>query len=103
MRMSEKCRNNNNNNSDNPLTSRRADGGKNRHTRPDFLLRSSRIRADLLSYESKPTDKQEQYDWTDEKKLGGHSEAVGPGFFATTWTGTMCRPASSPSLAACWR
>ena len=33
MRMSEKCRNNktkqNNNNSDNPLTSRRTDGGKN--------------------------------------------------------------------------
>ena len=29
MRMSEKCRNNNhNNNSDNPLTSRRTDGGK---------------------------------------------------------------------------
>ena len=32
MRMSEKCRNNNNNNSDNPLTSRRNDGGKNKET-----------------------------------------------------------------------
>ena len=33
MRMSERCRNNNNNNnnnSDNPLTSRRTDGGKNK-------------------------------------------------------------------------
>ena len=31
MRMSEECRNkHNNNNSDNPLTSRRIDGGKNR-------------------------------------------------------------------------
>ena len=29
MRMSEKCRNKHNNNSDNPLTSRRNDGGKN--------------------------------------------------------------------------
>ena len=29
MRMSEKCRNNNINNSDNPLTFRRTDGGKN--------------------------------------------------------------------------
>ena len=29
MRMSEKCRNNKNNNSDNPLTSRRTNGGKN--------------------------------------------------------------------------
>ena len=29
MRMSDKCDNNNNNNSDNPLTSRRTDGGKN--------------------------------------------------------------------------
>ena len=31
--MSEKCQNNkHNNNSDNPLTSRRTDGGKNTHT-----------------------------------------------------------------------
>ena len=30
MRMSEKCRSNNNTNSDNPLTSRRTDGDKNR-------------------------------------------------------------------------
>ena len=29
MRISEKCRNNKHNNSDNPLTSRRTDGGKN--------------------------------------------------------------------------
>ena len=29
MRMSENCRNKNNNNSDNPLTSRRTDRGKN--------------------------------------------------------------------------
>ena len=29
MRMLEKCRNHNNNNFDNPLTSRRTDGGKN--------------------------------------------------------------------------
>ena len=30
MRMSEECRNNSNSNSDNPLTSRRTDGGKKR-------------------------------------------------------------------------
>ena len=35
--------------------------------RPIFFLRSSRIRINLLSYESKPTDKQEQYDWIAEK------------------------------------
>ena len=34
-----------------------------------FFLRSSRIEVDLLSYESKPTDKPEQYDWMAEKIL----------------------------------
>ena len=38
---------------------------------PDFFLRSSQIRVILLSYESKTTDKQEQYDWRPEKNLGG--------------------------------
>ena len=36
-------------------------------TRPIFFLRSSRIRVDLLSYESIPTDKREHYDWRAEK------------------------------------
>ena len=40
-----------------------------RNIRPIFFLRSSRIRFDLLSYESKPTDKREQYDWRAEKSL----------------------------------
>ena len=40
-------------------------------TRPDFFLRSGRIRVDLLSYESKTTDKREQYDWRTEKNLDG--------------------------------
>ena len=35
------------------------------------FLRSSRIRVDLLSYERKPTDKREQYDWRVEKNLDG--------------------------------
>ena len=41
-------------------------------TRPDFYLLSSRNRADLLSYESKPTDKREQYDFKGEKNLDGY-------------------------------
>ena len=36
-----------------------------------FFLRSSSIRVDLLSYESKPADKREQYDWRAEKNLDG--------------------------------
>ena len=40
------------------------------HTRPIFFRRSSRIRVDLLSYESKPTYKWEQYDWRAAKKIG---------------------------------
>ena len=38
-------------------------------TRPNFFLRSSRIRVDLLLYESIPSDKQEQYDFRAEKNL----------------------------------
>ena len=34
-------------------------------------LRSSRIQVALISYESKPTDKREQYDWMAERKLNG--------------------------------
>ena len=44
-----------------------------------FFVRSSRISVDLLSYESKTTDKQEQYDWRAEKNLGG-SEYIMPSF-----------------------
>ena len=33
----------------------------------DFFLQPSRIRVDLLSCESKPTDKREQYNWMDKK------------------------------------
>ena len=36
-----------------------------------FFLRPSRIRVDLLPYESKPTDKREQNDERAEKKLDG--------------------------------
>ena len=41
-------------------------------TRPIFFLWSSRNRVDLLSYESKPTDKWGQYDWSAEKNLNGN-------------------------------
>ena len=45
-------------------------------TRPNFILRSSRIRVDLLSYESIPTDKRWQYDWRAEKNLDGYSKVA---------------------------
>ena len=38
-------------------------------TRPNIFLWSGRNRVDLLSYESKTTDKREQYDWKAEKNL----------------------------------
>ena len=38
-------------------------------SRPSFFLWSSWTRVDLLSYESKPTDKWEQCDWRAEKNL----------------------------------
>ena len=40
-------------------------------SRPDFFLWSSRIRVNLFSYESKPTEKRVQYDWRVEKNLAG--------------------------------
>ena len=40
-------------------------------TRPNFSQPSSRIRVDLLSYESKTTDNREQYDWRTEENLDG--------------------------------
>ena len=43
------------------------------YTRPNYFLQSSRIRVDLLSYESKRTDKREQYDWRAEKNLDGYN------------------------------
>ena len=39
-------------------------------TRPNYFLQSSRIRVDLLSYKSKPTDKRKQYDWVAENFFG---------------------------------
>ena len=39
----------------------------------DFFLQPSRIRVDLLSCESKPTDKREQYNWMDKKNSDGQS------------------------------
>ena len=39
-------------------------------SRPKVSLRSSRIRVDLLLYESKPTDKRLKYDWMAGKKIG---------------------------------
>ena len=49
MRMSEKCRNNkhNNNNSDNPLTSRRSDGGKNALQNHTFYCKVTQTFEDL--------------------------------------------------------
>ena len=38
--------------------------------RSDFFLQSSRIRVNLLSYESKLASKREQYDWMPEKMDG---------------------------------
>ena len=51
----------------------------NEHAQPVQIcfLRSSRIRVDLLSYESKPTDKREQYDWRAEKNFDGKQETAG--------------------------
>ena len=43
------------------------------HSRPDFLRRSSCISVDLLSYDSKPTEKREQWDWRAEKNWTGLS------------------------------
>ena len=43
----------------------------NCNSRPEFFLQSSRIRVDRLSYESKTTDKREQYDWRADKNLDG--------------------------------
>ena len=40
-------------------------------THPNFFQPFSRNRVDLLSYESKPMDKREQYDWRTEKNLDG--------------------------------
>ena len=37
----------------------------------NFFVRSSRIRVDLLSYDSKPTDKREQNYWKAKKNLDG--------------------------------
>ena len=39
-----------------------------------FFVRSSRIRVDLLSYESKTTDKQQQNYWIAEKNWTGSSK-----------------------------
>ena len=38
-------------------------------TRPNFLVRSSRVKVDLLSYESKTTNKRQQNDWRAKKNL----------------------------------
>ena len=43
------------------------------NSRPIFFVRSSRIRVDLLSYESKLTDKRQQNDWRAKKNLDGLS------------------------------
>ena len=46
------------------------------YARLDVFLRSSCIRGDLPSYESKPTDQREQYDWMTEIKLNGWHEEL---------------------------
>ena len=43
-----------------------------RHTRPNFFQRSSRIRVNLLLYESKTTNKRQQNDWRAKKNLDGY-------------------------------
>ena len=45
-------------------------------SRPNCFVRSCRIRVNLLSYESIPTDKQEQYDWRAEKNLDGKCHLI---------------------------
>ena len=40
-------------------------------SRPNFFVRSRRIRVDLLSYESKTTDERQQNDWRAKKNLDG--------------------------------
>ena len=49
---------------------------RRRKTRPNFFLRSSRIRVDLPSYESKATDKLGQYNWRAEKNLNGERRFI---------------------------
>ena len=49
---------------------------KSAATRPNFFLQSCHIRVDLQSYESKPTDKWEQYDWRADKNLDGYKRRV---------------------------
>ena len=41
----------------------------------NFFLRFSRIRVDLLSYDTKPTDTQDQYDWMSKKNWAGTAAA----------------------------
>ena len=48
--------------------------------RPNFFLRSSRNRVDLLSYKSKPTDKREHFDCRAKKNLDGWSMQVHKNF-----------------------
>ena len=48
------------------------DAVKRIFTRPNFSQSSRRIRVYQLSYESKTTDKREQYDWRADKKLDGY-------------------------------
>ena len=43
---------------------------------PDFFLRSSHYRVDLLSHVSKTTDKRGQYEWRAEKNLDGYTTIV---------------------------
>ena len=45
----------------------------NKATHPKFILWPSRFRVDLLTNDSKPTDKWEQTDWMAEKNLDGKS------------------------------
>ena len=42
----------------------------------NFFLQSNRNRVDLLSHDSKPTVKREQYKWRAGKKLDGYSEVA---------------------------
>ena len=52
---------------------------KRRHVKmnsTNFFLRSSRISVNLLSYESIPTDKREQYSSGAEKNLDGKEEEI---------------------------
>ena len=69
-----------------------------------FFSRSSRIRVDLLSYESKTTVKQEQYDFRAEKKLDGKFQFLAASFFPPEkWLTFTIEIVNLCELLSCYR